>query len=83
GGSDVVVMRPGPGEYFGEVELMRGGRNIASIRAMSEVPVELVTLDRESFMSLMSEADSTRDALAIIADRRAEENVQARKGGAK
>jgi ABC-type lipoprotein export system ATPase subunit len=82
-GSDVVVMRPGPGEYFGEVELMRGGRNIASIRAMSEVPVELVTLDRESFMNLMSESDTTRDALALIADRRAEENVQARNGRSK
>ena len=29
GGSDVVVFRPGPGEYFGEVELMRGGKSIA------------------------------------------------------
>jgi ABC-type lipoprotein export system ATPase subunit len=83
GGSDVVVMRPGPGEYFGEVELMRGGRNIATIRAMAEAPVELVTLDRESFKVLMSESDATRDTLAHIADRRAAENVEVRRGRAK
>lgn len=83
GGSDVVVMRPGPGEYFGEVELMRGGRNIATIRAMAEAPVELVALDREAFTNLMSESDATRDALALIAERRAAENVQVRNGSAK
>jgi ABC-type lipoprotein export system ATPase subunit len=83
GGSDVVVMRPGPGEYFGEVELIRGGRNIASIRAMAEAPVELVALDRGAFTSLMSESEATRDALALIAERRAAENVQVRNGRAK
>ncbi len=83
GGSDVVVMRPGPGEYFGEVELMRGGRNIATIRAMSESPVELVTLDREAFIRLMSESEATRDALALIAEHRAAENVQVRNGRGK
>ncbi len=80
GGSDVVVMRPGPGEYFGEVELMRGGRNIATIRAMAEAPVELVALDRDAFTQLMSASDSTRDALELIAERRAAENVQVRNG---
>jgi ABC-type lipoprotein export system ATPase subunit len=83
GGSDVVVMRPGPGEYFGEVELMRGGHNIATIRAMSETPVELVTLDREAFIRLMSESETTRDALALIAEHRAAENVQVRNGRGK
>jgi len=80
GGSDVVVMRPGPGEYFGEVELLKGGQNIATIRAISDAPVEVVTLDREAFMELLSESDATRDALSIIADRRAAENVSTRKG---
>ena len=81
GGHDVVVMRPGPGEYFGEVELMRGGKNIATIRAIQDAPVEVVTLDRQAFSELLSESDSTRDALSIIADRRAAENVATRQEG--
>jgi len=81
GGHDVVVMRPGPGEYFGEVELMRGGKNIATISAIQDAPVEVVTLDRQAFSELLSESDSTRDALSIIADRRAAENVATRQEG--
>jgi ABC-type lipoprotein export system ATPase subunit len=83
GGTDVVVMRPGPGEYFGEIELMRGGHNLATVRALTDSPVEVVTLDREAFVNLMSESDATRDALAHIADRRAAENVDLRNGSAK
>ncbi len=83
GGADVVVMRPGPGEYFGEVELIRGGHNIATVRALTEAPVEVVTLDREAFVNLMSESDVTREALAHIADSRAAENVDLRNGSAK
>ncbi len=83
GGTDVVVMRPGPGEYFGEIELMRGGHNLATVRALTETPVEVVTLDREAFVNLMSESDATRDALAHIADRRAAENIDMRNGSTK
>lgn len=80
GGSDVVVMRPGPGEYFGEVELMKGTQNIATVRAVMDAPVEVIALDRDTFTQLMQESDSTRDALAVIADRRAAENVATRQG---
>ncbi len=57
GSHDVVVMRPGPGEYFGEVELMRGGQNIATIRAIPDAPVEVVTLDRHTFSDLLAESE--------------------------
>ena len=33
---DMTIARLGPGQFFGEVELMRGGKSIASIRATSE-----------------------------------------------
>jgi ABC-type lipoprotein export system ATPase subunit len=81
GGSDVVVMRPGVGEYFGEVELMRGGENVATIRAIKDAPVEVVTLERQEFCDLLGESDATRDALAYIAERRMAENVGVRAGG--
>jgi CRP-like cAMP-binding protein len=80
GGSDVVVMRPGPGEYFGEVELMKNTQNIATVRAVMDAPVEVIALDRDTFTQLLHESESTRDALEIIAERRAAENVATRHG---
>jgi CRP-like cAMP-binding protein len=80
GGSDVVVMRPGAGEYFGEVEVMRGGTNIASVRAVADAPVELVALDRDTFMELLGESDATRDTFKMIVEKRLAENVQTRTG---
>ena len=80
GSSDVVVMRPGPGEYFGEIELLRGGRNLATARAVSDAPVELVSLDRQEFAELMAESEATRDAMEMIVERRLAENVRTRGG---
>jgi ABC-type lipoprotein export system ATPase subunit len=78
GGSDVLVMRPGPGEYFGEIELLHGGPNRASARAAADSPVEIVTLDREEFAELLAESEATRDALGMIAEKRLAENVSSR-----
>ena len=80
GSSDVVVMRPGPGEYFGEIELLRGGRDLATARAVSDAPVELVSLDRQEFAELMAESEATRDAMEMIVERRLAENVRTRGG---
>jgi len=81
GGSDVVVMRPGEGEYFGEIELLRGSTNVASVRAISEAPVEVVMLDRQTFIDLLAESDATRDAFNMIVDKRLAENARRRKAG--
>jgi CRP-like cAMP-binding protein len=78
GGSDVVVFRPGPGEYFGEVELMRGTESIATVRAISDAPVEVVALDRKTFSELLDESTETRDAITQIVDARVAENASTR-----
>ncbi|MFN2199085.1 MAG: ATP-binding cassette domain-containing protein [Anaerolineales bacterium] len=78
GGGDVVVFRPGPGEYFGEVELLRGSQNIATARAVADAPVELVALDRSEFTALLADSEETRDALKQIAESRTAENIAAR-----
>ncbi|MCK7505764.1 MAG: hypothetical protein MZV70_17890 [Desulfobacterales bacterium] len=49
-------MRPscpasGLGEFFGEIELLRGGKSIASVRASAEGPVEVLTVHREEFQA--------------------------------
>jgi ABC-type lipoprotein export system ATPase subunit len=80
GGADVVVTRLGIGQYFGEIELMRGGGNIATIRAIPEAPVEVVALDRETFVELLAASEETREAITQIVEARLAENIAARGG---
>ena len=77
GGSDVVVSRMGEGEYFGEIDMFSGGQAIATVRA-GFLPVEVMALDREPFMQLMSQSEITREALQHIVHKRKRENVMAR-----
>lgn len=77
--SDVVVARMGVGQYFGEIKLVRGGKSTATVRANELTPVEVVALDRETFMGLLQDSDATREAIEQIAAMRLAENVEARK----
>jgi ABC-type lipoprotein export system ATPase subunit len=85
---EITVARLGPGEFFGEVELMRGGRSIASIRTAPDGPAELAVLPRDSFERLVAGSALTAEALGRIVQQRLEENRTAdrrragRKGGA-
>lgn len=71
---EVIVSRLGFGEFFGEVELMDGGRNIASIRAAADSPVDLVGLHREDFNTLIKESTVTEEYLCEIMYQRIQEN---------
>ena len=82
GGADVVVFRPGPGEYFGEIEIMRGTESVATVRAIADAPVEVIALDRQTFTELMEGSEETRDAMKQIVDARTMENISARQRGA-
>jgi ABC-type lipoprotein export system ATPase subunit len=79
-GDLLTVARMGRGQYFGEIELLRGGDNLATIRAAPDTGVRLVTLDRDTFSTLMDESTATREALAEIAQARVAENVNGRNG---
>jgi CRP-like cAMP-binding protein len=74
------VARMGRGQYFGEIELLAGGNNIATIRAAPDTGARLVTLDRETFSGLMAESEATREALAEVAEARRAENINGRNG---
>jgi ABC-type lipoprotein export system ATPase subunit len=71
---DVTITRLDPGQFFGEIELLRGGKSIACIRAAPDVPVELVALHREAFSELLGESPLTEDALGKIVQLRLQEN---------
>ncbi len=82
GGTELVVTSLGKGKYFGEIELVRGGHNLASIRAAPGLLTEVATLDRETFNQLMAESAATRAQFEAAAQKHAQENVAAHQKGA-
>lgn len=79
-GSDIVVARMNPGQYFGEIELRHGGTNIATIRAAAYEGVDVVALDRETFERLVAESPATREAIDRTVDERLDEHTAAEQG---
>jgi len=78
---DMVISRLKAGEYFGEVELVKGGKSIASVRAAADGPVELLALPREEFQNLLKESPITEDAIGRIVQQRLAENKSADRRG--
>jgi ABC-type lipoprotein export system ATPase subunit len=76
---EVVVTRLHSGQYFGEVELLRGGANIATIRAAPETGVEVGVLDRSLFENLVAGSAPTRTQIDQVAQQRMAENVASRR----
>jgi ABC-type lipoprotein export system ATPase subunit len=77
-GIEIVAARLTPGQYFGEVELLRGGANIATIRAGLDSGVELAALERDAFMNLVAESAPTAEELGRLVQARIEENIASR-----
>jgi ABC-type lipoprotein export system ATPase subunit len=77
-GQDFVVARHGPGYYVGEVELLRGGDAIATVRASAVQGAEVALLSPEEFCELMGESEATRAVVERVAQDRVAENVASR-----
>jgi ABC-type lipoprotein export system ATPase subunit len=81
---DVVLNRPdclemslarlGAGQFFGEIELLSGGKSIASVRAALSGPAEIALLDREEFLRLIDGAPAMQAELAGVAQARWQEH---------
>jgi putative ABC transport system ATP-binding protein len=71
---ELTIANLGPGEFFGEIELLRGGNSIASIRATSDGPVELAALKHERFTQLLAESPVTNETIGKLVKERIEEN---------
>jgi ABC-type lipoprotein export system ATPase subunit len=72
GGRNAVPSRLGKNEFFGEMELLRGGRAIAEVRAGSQ-PVEVLMIPRADFIRVMKESPITAEAVGKIVQKRLEE----------
>ena len=70
---EVVISTLGQNDIFGEIELLKGGRSIASVRASVEGPVDLFALSRVDFKWLMDESPLTEKAIVEMVQKRLEE----------
>jgi ABC-type lipoprotein export system ATPase subunit len=77
-GQEVVVTRMGVGQYFGEIELLRGGTSIATIRAVRESPVEVAALDHQTFNRLIADSEATRAEIDHVVQARMQEHKAGR-----
>ncbi|HSQ16435.1 MAG TPA: ATP-binding cassette domain-containing protein [Anaerolineales bacterium] len=75
---DYAIAQLGPGQFFGEVELIHGGDSIASVRSSDDSPVRLVTLPHKEFTEMLKGSPLTEEALCkIVQDRLAENRAAA------
>jgi CRP-like cAMP-binding protein len=61
-------------EFFGEIELLRGGGAMASVRAGADGPVETLMVSGDDFLRIVHESPITADALGQIIDARLKEH---------
>ena len=72
-GQEIPVNRLRRGQYFGEIALLRGGTRVATVRATTEGEVEVMALDRETFVGLIGESELAREELdRVIMERLAQ-----------
>jgi len=67
-GSQVVINRFGPGDYFGEIGILNDARRAATIRAKTSL--ELMALDRDAFANLLKSSQTTEDQVRRVAAER-------------
>ncbi len=76
---EISLAHFGPGQFFGEISLLRGGSATASVRAAPDGAVEVALLDRGDFLQLVNGSPPTKTSLDRVAQARLEENIA--KGG--
>jgi ABC-type lipoprotein export system ATPase subunit len=78
GSGEMRLARLGAGQFFGEIELTRGGGSRASVRAAPGADVELALLPKEEFTRLVGESALARKVLDEVAGDRLTENLRSR-----
>jgi ABC-type lipoprotein export system ATPase subunit len=67
-GAPKLLTTFGAGEFFGEMELLRGGHSIACVRASEKESIEVLTYPREDFLRIIEESPITAEAIEKVMD---------------
>jgi cytochrome P450/CRP-like cAMP-binding protein len=70
GAGPKLVATLSAGEYFGEIGILQGVPRTATVRAAADGAVEVSSLDRETFIDVVSEADLTSAEISRLLRRR-------------
>jgi len=73
----INLARLGAGEFFGEIELVRGGMSIANVRAYRDGPVELLALSRADFNHMLDQSPLTQESISAVVQERVKINKSA------
>jgi ABC-type multidrug transport system ATPase subunit len=68
--SDVIALQLGTGKVFGEMGFFHDRRRKASVRASERGPVEVLSISYDDLDQLLSQSESTREALHQMAKTR-------------
>ena len=71
---ETVISVLKPGEFIGVIELLRGGRSIANVRASARGPVDVLAVKREDFIRVLEQSPITAEALGKIVQERLEKH---------
>lgn len=74
-GRAFVVTELSKGKYFGEIELVRGGSSLATVRATLGGGAEAVAISRDTFQKLLKEAPAVKKQMSWAARQHFEEHV--------
>ncbi len=72
---ELNLARLGPGQFFGEVELIGGGNSIASVRSAPGGALELALISKDLFIQLLDGSPATQHSISAVAQSRLEENL--------
>ncbi len=70
---ETTLRRLGPGQFFGEIELIRGGASLAGVRATEQGPAELALIPKVEFLNLLQGSPNMRKAFDRVAQIRSRE----------
>ena len=77
-GSNVFITCLQPGSYFGEIELIRQEPAVATILADTQEPVEVISLNQETYHTLHTQSSVLQNTLQKTAQERLRENIAVR-----
>ena len=76
GMAEMVVAEFCCGQYFGEIELLRNSDSVATARAVLGEDVEIATLPKSDFLSILNRSSETKKQVDKVAKTRLSENIQ-------